>query len=53
MTQLDACATGAGGCRYSLESHKVWLGKLTALNLTPFGGLDRKTATQTKHICAG
>ena len=28
----------------------VWLGKLTALDMTPLGWLGRKTATQTNNI---
>ena len=28
---------------------KVWLDKLTALDMTPLGWLGRKTATQTKN----
>ena len=29
---------------------KVWLGQLTALNMTPLGWPDRKTSTQTNSI---
>ena len=29
---------------------KVWLGKLTALDMTPLGWLGHKTSTQTKVI---
>ena len=28
----------------------VWLGKLTALDMTPLGWLGRKTSTQTKYL---
>ena len=31
---------------------KVWLGKLTALDMTPLGWLGRKTSTQTKKTFA-